>query len=255
MARVLITGSTDGLGLLSARALAGQGHEVVLHARSAARARDLDGIRERAVGVVVGDLADHGETRAAAEQANEFGPLDAVIHNAGVYLSRDRATTSDGHARTLAVNVLAPYLLTALIPPPRRLVYMSSGMHRGAAPDLGDLDWTRRRWNASQAYSESKLAVSALAAAVAQRRPEVLSNSVDPGWVPTRMGGAGAPDDLEAGHRTQDWLAVSDDPEAQVSGRYWHHRRQARPAPAVVDPAFQDDLLDLLAGMTGVALS
>ena len=112
--------------------------------------------------------------------------MDAVIHNAGIYLESSRGDTSEGHAKTLAVNTLAPYVLTALIKRPQRLVYLSSGAHRSSGGSLHDIDWTERRWNASQAYSESKLYVTALAAAVARRWPEVLSNAVDPGWVPTK---------------------------------------------------------------------
>jgi NAD(P)-dependent dehydrogenase (short-subunit alcohol dehydrogenase family) len=180
--------------------------------------------------------------------------MDAVIHNAGVYASPKRVAGPDGHSRTLAVNVLAPYLLTALIERPRRLVYISSGMHHGADGSLRDIDWTERRWNAGAAYSESKLYVSALSASVARHWPGVLSNSVDPGWVPTRMGGPGAPDDLALGQDTQSWLAVSNDPAALVSGKYWHHRRQRTPAPEVMDTSFQDRLTDRLAEITGITL-
>ncbi|MEV5069620.1 SDR family NAD(P)-dependent oxidoreductase [Microbacterium sp. LMI12-1-1.1] len=252
MARIFITGSTDGLGLFNARTLIGQGHDVVVHARTKERATAVDDLAS--AGVVIGDLASDSETRSIAEQMNAIGRMDAVIHNAGVYLSNSRITTLEGHSRTLAVNVLAPYLLTALVQKPDRLVYVTSGMHLGVRGDLADIDWTRRRWNASQAYSESKLYVAALAAAVARRDPDVLSNSVDPGWVPTKMGGAGAPDDLELGHDTQSWLAASSDPAALVTGQYWHHRRHQRPAPEVDDPSFQDQLLDTLAAITGTAL-
>ncbi|MFI5937634.1 SDR family NAD(P)-dependent oxidoreductase [Actinoplanes sp. NPDC051494] len=251
MARVLVTGSTDGLGLANARTLAGQGHDVVLHARTRQRAATVAGL---GAAVVIGDLSGDAQTRDVAEQVNALGPVDAVIHNAGVYLSSERIATTDGHSRTLAVNVLAPYLLTALIDRPGRLVYVTSGMHLGAGADLGDLDWTARRWHAAQAYAESKLHVTALAAAVARRWPAVLSNAVDPGWVPTRMGGPSAPDDLALGHDTQSWLAVSTDPEAQVTGHYWHHRRHRTPAPAAADPAFQDRLCAALATITGTAL-
>jgi NAD(P)-dependent dehydrogenase (short-subunit alcohol dehydrogenase family) len=185
---------------------------------------------------------------------NDIGRMDAVIHNAGVYLEPSRSTTADGHAKTLAVNTLAPYLLTALIDRPDRLVYLSSGMHHGGAGSLRDIDWTQRRWNAATAYSESKLQVTALALALARAWPEVLSNAVDPGWVPTRMGGAGAPDDLEMGHLTQTWLASSNDAAATVSGGYWYHRQQQPPAAEARDPAFQDELMDRLAALTGVAL-
>jgi NAD(P)-dependent dehydrogenase (short-subunit alcohol dehydrogenase family) len=254
MARIFITGSSDGLGLLNARTLVDQGHDVLLHARTAKRAKDLADLAPRSLGVAVGDLSSDADTRDLARAVNETGGIDAVIHNAGVYLSNQRVATADGRSRTLAVNVLAPYLLTALGHRPQRLVYVTSGMHRGAGSDLADMDWTHRRWNGGQAYSESKLYVAALAAAVARRWPDVLSNSVDPGWVPTKMGGPGAPDDLDLGHDTQSWLAASDDPGATVTGKYWHHRRHQQPAAEVDDPAFQDQLIDTLAGITGTTL-
>ena len=254
MARVFITGSTDGLGLGAARALLGQGHDVILHARSAARVAAVDDLAATALGVVIGDLGGESETRSVADQVNASGRMDAIIHNAAVYLPRERGATPEGHALTLAVNVLAPYLLTALIQRPDRLVYLTSGMQSGGSDGLRDIDWTARRWNASQAYSESKLYVAALSAAVARHCPGVLSNSVNPGWVPTKMGGAGAPDDLREGHLTQSWLAVSDDPAARVSGRYWYHRRQRTPAAEVNDAHFQDRLITTLAGLTGVTL-
>ena len=115
--------------------------------------------------------------------------MDAVIHNAGVFFEPSRATTADGHAKTLAVNTLAPYLLTALIRRPDRLIYLSSGLHHGGAGSLRDIDWTERPWDAARAYSESKLHVTALALTLARAWPDVLSNAVDPGWVPTKMGG------------------------------------------------------------------
>ena len=254
MARIFITGSTDGLGLATARTLLNEGHEVLLHARTRARAAALDDLAPEAAGVVVGDLSSAAETVELAEQVNSRGRMDGIIHNAGVYLSPGRVATPEGHSRTLAVNVLAPYLLTALIERPGRLVYVSSGMHHGASGSLQDIDWTERRWNASAAYSESKLHVTALSASIARHWPSVLSNAVDPGWVPTKMGGPGAPDDLAMGHDTQSWLAVSNDPAALVSGKYWYHRRMRKPAPEVTDPAFQDRLTDKLAGLTGIAL-
>jgi NAD(P)-dependent dehydrogenase (short-subunit alcohol dehydrogenase family) len=117
----------------------------------------------------------------------------------------------DGHAHMLAINVLAPYQLTALVAPPPRLVYLSGGMHRGGTPSIDDLDWERRQRNGAQAYSASKLFDATFTAAVARRWPGVLSNAVEPGWGPTKMGGPGAPDDLAQAHVTQAWLAVSED--------------------------------------------
>ena len=255
MTRIFITGSADGLGRAAARSLIGAGHEVVLHARSAGRAADLGELAKRAAGVIVGDLSSARETRDVAEQVNDLGAMDAVIHNAGVYTSSRRVATADGHAQTLAVNVLAPYLLTAAIRRPARLIYLSSGMHRSGDSSLSDLDWTARRWSWMQAYSDSKLFVTALAFAVARAWPGVFSNAVDPGWVPTKMGGPGATDDLELGHRTQEWLATSDDPDALVTGGYWFHQRRQTPAAAAEDENFQNRLLEELARLTAVRLS
>ena len=254
MSRIFITGSTDGLGRAAARVLMGDGHEVVLHARSRERASAFSDLVPCAAGVVIGDLSSAAETRELADQVNDIGRMDAVIHNAGVFLEPSRSTTAEGHAKTLAVNTLAPYLLTALIDRPDRLIYLSSGLHRAGAGSLTDIDWAERRWNAGQAYSESKLYVTALALTLARAWPDVLSNAVDPGWVPTKMGGPGATDDLEQGHRTQTWLAVSNDTAATVSGGYWYHRQRQTPAPESGDPAFQDQLMDRLATLTGVAL-
>ncbi|WP_336741470.1 SDR family NAD(P)-dependent oxidoreductase [Aureimonas altamirensis] len=254
MARIFITGSTDGLGLAAARTLQGEGHEVVLHARSQERASTLADIAARSLGVVVGDLASAAETRSVAEQVNAIGRMEAVIHNAGIYSRAGRNETPEGHAGILAVNTLAPYVLTALIERPDRLIYLSSDMHRSGGRRLRDIDWTERYWDSATAYSESKLYVVALAFAVARHWPDVLSNAVDPGWVPTRMGGAGAPDDLEMGHLTQTWLATSNDPAAIVSGKYWHHRRQRLPARKAADPKFQDELMAKLAELTGIVL-
>jgi NAD(P)-dependent dehydrogenase (short-subunit alcohol dehydrogenase family) len=254
MRRVLITGSTDGLGRAAAKALIDQGHQVVLHARTQERARVFAELAPKAAGVTIGDLASATETRALADQVNKIGRMDAVIHNAGVYREAARGNTPEGHAKILAVNTLAPYLLTKLIERPDRLVYLSSSMHRGGDGTLRDIDWNERRWDTNTAYSESKLYITALAFAVARHWPKVRSNAVDPGWVPTRMGGPGAPDDLEKGHETQTWLATSDDAAAQVSGGYWYHRARREPAAEAGDTQFQDRLIARLTELTGVAL-
>lgn len=254
MARIFITGSSDGLGLAAARSLLAEGHDVVLHARSDRRAADLREMREQASGIAIGDLSCASDVRGIADQVNALGRMDAVIHNAGLYAEAERGRTPEGHATLLAVNTLAPYMLTALIQRPDRLVYVSSGLHRGGEGALEDIDWTSRRWDAARAYAESKLHVVALAYAIARRWPDVLSNAVDPGWVRTRMGGADAPVDLSTGARTQTWLAVADDPAALTSGGYWHDLRRQQPAAQATDPAVQDQLLARLAALTGVDL-
>jgi NAD(P)-dependent dehydrogenase (short-subunit alcohol dehydrogenase family) len=225
-----------------------------LHARSQDRATAIADLVRQSGGVVIGDLSSAVETRKVAEQINALGRMDAVIHNAGVYRVPNRSATPEGHARTLAVNTLAPYMLTFLIERPDRLIYLSSGMHRDGRSSFRDIDWEERRWDQTQAYCDSKLYVTALAFAVARQCPAVLSNAVDPGWVPTKMGGPGAPDDLDMGYLTQTWLAVSDDPAATVSGGYWHHRQQRPAAAEASDPRFQDQLLSILHRFTGISL-
>jgi NAD(P)-dependent dehydrogenase (short-subunit alcohol dehydrogenase family) len=254
MARIFITGSTDGLGRAAARALLDEGHQVVLHARSLERAAAVADLASRSEGVVVGDLGSDVHTRSVAQQVNRIGRMDAVIHNAGIWSTEGRSPTPDGHATILAVNTLAPYMLTALVERPRRLVYLSSGMHRSGAGSLRDVDWLKRRWDATAAYSESKLFVTALAFAIARRWPDVLSNAVDPGWVATKMGGPGAPDDFEKGYLTQAWLAASHEPAVAVSGRYWHHHQPQVAASEASNPDFQDQLLAVLTELTGVSL-
>jgi NAD(P)-dependent dehydrogenase (short-subunit alcohol dehydrogenase family) len=255
VARVFVTGSADGLGRLAAAQLVRGGHHVVLHARSEARVRDALGGVPGASGALIGDLSSITQTRALAERANDGGRFDAVIHNAALgYQVSGRCETQDGLAAVFAVNVLAPYLLTALMTRPDRLVYLSSGMHTGGDPALDDLQWRKRRWNGVQAYSDSKLFDLVLAFAVARRWPEVLANGVTPGWVPTKMGGRSAPDDLGLGADTQAWLAVSDDPEARVSGRYFYHRTERAAGPAASEPEVQDGLLAACAELIGVEL-
>lgn len=103
----------------------------------------------------------------------------------------------------------------------------------------------------SVSYSDTKLLVTALMAAVARLRPDVLANAIDPGWVPTRMGGPDAAEDLDLVHVTQAWLVTSQDARALSSGGYWRHGRVEQPHPAVHDEAFQDALLAALAEHTG----
>jgi NAD(P)-dependent dehydrogenase (short-subunit alcohol dehydrogenase family) len=249
---VFITGSADGLGAMAGRRLVAAGHEVVLHARSPQRAQAAMDAVPGATAALHGDLSSLNAVRSLAAQANARGRFDAVIHNAGVgYRERQRIETADGLSHLFAINVLAPYLLTALMARPDRLVYLSSGMHRGGDPSVDDLQWSRRSWQGAQAYSDSKLWDTVLAFAVARRHPELRSNAVDPGWVPTKMGGAGAPGDLERGDETQAWLAVSDDPAANASGRLFYHLRPVDASPAASDHDVQDELLDACRSLTG----
>lgn len=253
MARVLITGSTDGLGLMAAELLLEQGHRVVLHARNAQRARAAGDRLPAADAMLIGDLASMAETRDLAAAANRLGRFDAVIHNAAVgYGERARVVTGDGLPQIFQVNVLAPYLLSTLIATPGRQIYVSSGVHLGAELDLDDLAWTQRPWRAAEAYAESKLLLTMLALAAARQWPGMRCNAVEPGWVATRMGGPGAPDDLELGPLTQVWLAVSEAPAVQVSGRNFYHQREHELDPRCTLPSLQQRLLAFCREVSGV---
>jgi NAD(P)-dependent dehydrogenase (short-subunit alcohol dehydrogenase family) len=254
MARIFITGSADGLGRMAAQQLVDGGHRVVLHARSMQRAHQAQEAVPGAEAALAADLAIMAEVERLARELNAMGRFDAVIHNAAVGYAEPHRVTVDGFAHVLAINSLAPYLLTALIERPKRLVWLSSGLHKGADASLDDLNWERRAWSGYQAYSDSKLHDAILSRAIARLWPDVLSNSVDPGWVATKMGGAGAPDDLEAAPRTQVWLATSGDAAACVSGGHFFHQAPRETDPAVRDVAVQEALLSAFEAMTGVPM-
>jgi NAD(P)-dependent dehydrogenase (short-subunit alcohol dehydrogenase family) len=254
VARVCVTGSSDGLGLMAAKLLIGQGHEVVLHGRNPPRCDHALAAAAGARDAVCGDLSTIFGAKSVAEQANRLGPFDAIIHNAGIgYRQTRRVETEPGIPDIFAVNVLAPYILTALIERPGRLVYVSSGMHRSVRPCMDDLCWTRRAWSGASAYAESKLCDVLLAFAVARRWKNVLSNALEPGWVATKMGGPSAPDDLEAGCVTQAWLATSKDPLARSTGGYFYHQRPRAPNPIANEVTTQEALLAECAHLSGIA--
>ncbi len=252
MARILITGSAEGLGQMAAQRLVQGGHQVVLHARNEHRARDASRATPGAERVLVGDLSTLEGMQRLAKAANALGTLDAVIHNAAVGPREPKAETADGLEHVFAINTVAPYVLTALISPPRRLVFLSSGLHRSGSTRLEDLNWTSRPWNGLQAYSDSKLHDVLLAFAVARLWPKTFSNAVEPGWVATKMGGAGAPDDLAEGSLTQAWLAAGEEAATHVSGGYFFHQQPGRTHPEAGKAALQDALLEACARVTGV---
>jgi NAD(P)-dependent dehydrogenase (short-subunit alcohol dehydrogenase family) len=242
MARIFITGSSAGLGQLAAQFLIQDGHQVVLHARNDQRAQDAMDDAPGAEDVVIGDLASQKETKELAEKVNELGSFDAVIHNAGVMRTSGQ--------KILAVNTLAPYVLTCLIEKPSRLIYLSSGMHKSGKPVLDQI----AKDNGTISYSDSKFHDLLLAKAVARIWPDVYSNAVNPGWVPTKMGGSSAPDDLDKGAETQAWLAVSDEDNAKVSGHYFFHKQQASYNKQADDEELQEQFLNRCEEATGVQL-
>jgi NAD(P)-dependent dehydrogenase (short-subunit alcohol dehydrogenase family) len=189
--------------------------------------------------VIVGDLSDIDEINKVAYEANALGQFDAIIHNAGVY----RAPANE----IFMVNTIAPYVLTCLIGKPQRLIYLSSNMHLHGHANLESF-----KKDGSVSYSDSKLHVLMLCMAVTRTWSDVYANAVDPGWVPTRMGGRGAPDDLQKGYETQIWLAVSNDSKVKVSGHYFHHRTERRYNPQASDIMLQERFLRRCRDITGI---
>jgi len=241
MARIFITGSADGLGQLAANALISQGNKVVLHARNVTRGKEALAKAPGAETVVTANLSSIEETIQLAEKVNALGSFDAVIHNAGVY----NAPAKD----LFAVNTLAPYILTCLVQKPQRLVYLSSDMHQGGSSKLDSFKTDVERIT----YSDTKLHVVMLCKTVARKWPGVYANSINPGWVPTKMGGAGAPDNLGKGFQTKVWLTVSNDERVKVSGRYFHHQKEIQSKPEADDVQLQEEFLNLCKEVTGIS--
>ena len=170
---------------MTATARIAQRHEVVLHARNEKRRQEALDKVPGAESVLTADLGNILETKQLAAKVNALGNFDAVIHNAGVY----RASAEE----IFTVNTLAPYILTCLIERPRRLIYLSSGMHLDGSAKLESLNTSV----SGVTYSDSKLHVLMLCKTKARKKTKKKAIAVDPGWVPTKMGGANAPDDLQ----------------------------------------------------------
>ena len=117
-------------------------------------------------------------------------------------------------------------------------------MHLGGNPDLSNIK------KGYISYSDSKFHDLLLAKAVARKWADVYSNAVDPGWVPTKMGGPGAPDNLQKGYETQVWLAVSEN--ARKSGCYYFHQNESRYLKAADDVKIQEQFLEICRQVTGV---
>jgi NAD(P)-dependent dehydrogenase (short-subunit alcohol dehydrogenase family) len=241
MARIFITGSADGLGQLAAKALIARAHQVVLHARNEKRGREALDKAPGAEGVATADLASIEETKQLAAKVNALGTFDAVIHNAGLYQASAK--------ELFYVNTLAPYILTSLVEKPKRLIYLSSDMHQGGWSKLESFKTDISRIT----YSDTKLHVLMLCKAVARKWTDVYANALNPGWVPTKMGGPGAPDSFESGYKTQVWLATSNEEKVKVSGRFFYHQKEVRSNPEADDVQLQDRFMDLCQQITGIA--
>jgi NAD(P)-dependent dehydrogenase (short-subunit alcohol dehydrogenase family) len=252
MARIFITGSSDGLGQAAAKILTDQGHNVFLHARNSSRASQAQAAVPKAKGVIVGDLSTISDLKKLASDANESGPFDAIVHNAGLGLSTNGEKTADGVAQIFAVNSLAPYVLTALMDKPKRLLYVSSGLHQGGDESLEDVTWNERQFRPSQAYNDTKLHNVLLARAVARHWPDVQSCSLDPGWVRTKLGGSSAPGSTDAPANMVAAYAAGESVVGDKTGKYLNPGGVGNPHDATGKVEKQNRLLEIYESVSSV---
>ncbi|HXU72348.1 MAG TPA: SDR family NAD(P)-dependent oxidoreductase [Polyangia bacterium] len=264
MKTILVTGSTDGIGREAARVLVGRGERLLVHGRTRDKAeraaKELGG--EPVVEPVAGDFGGLDEVRAlAAEVARRAPRLDVLVNNAGIYAGR-RGVSADGFELTLAVNQLAPFLLTHLlidagvVGAGARIVFVSSNVHRSVrALDFEDLDRTRE-WDGYGAYADSKLMNVATAFELARRLEarKVAVNAMHPGVIGTKLlhrgfGGSGGAD-VARGAAGEVKLAI--DPALEgVSGRYYDMTEESKASALAEDRALQARVYEVCLERTG----
>jgi NAD(P)-dependent dehydrogenase (short-subunit alcohol dehydrogenase family) len=254
MARIFITGSSDGIGQATAKLLADKGHSVVLHARNADRAATTRKSVPNAEAVLVADLRSIAETKKLAEEANALGNgrFDAIIHNAGIGYgsTSSREITADKISAVFAVNTLAPYILTCLMhKPTSRLLYMSSDSHYGGDESL-------RNVTQSHSYSDSKLHDTMLANAFARRwGDEIQVVSMHPGWVRTKMGGSMAPGGMDTPAKAlADWAVGQGSLANLKSGTFFTTRGAESAHPGAGNVSKQEELLKICKEVSGVSI-
>ncbi|GAB4492571.1 MAG: SDR family oxidoreductase [Anaerolineales bacterium] len=254
---MLVTGASDGIGKATALELARRGALVILHGRSLERLEQTqEEIASQVPGaqteIVLADLASLEQVRGLAlEVEARFDRLDVLIHNAGVFM-KERQLSADGFEMTLAVNHLAPFLLTWELLPlleesAARVVTVSSVAHRRGQIDFDDLN-AEKSFDGYRAYAQSKLAnilfANELAAITAGK---MTSNSLHPGVITTKLLKAGFDTtgaDPASGAATSVYLATSPEVE-KISGKYFSDSRLAPLAPQALDLAAQKKLWEI----------
>lgn len=274
----LVTGATSGIGKEIASGLAGMGATVVLTGRSKEKCEAaLQEIRAKTsdarVSCLVADLSSQASVRQLAkEYADTHRRLDVLVNNAGAFLAK-RATTVDGMEYTLAVNHLAPFLLTGLLidiiraSSPARIITTSSVAHRGARIDFDDIQFEKKPYSGIRAYGQSKLANILFTKELARRLEGsgVTANCFHPGAVRTNLlqgnpwhyrliwNAAGSFFlSAEKGADTAVYLASSPDVEG-VTGKYFVKREQAEPSAEADDREAAARLWDVSERLTGLA--
>lgn len=233
MTTVLVTGSTDGIGLRTALILRSRGCDVIVHGRDPAK---VDAARADvgAIAGLVADLGDLEQVTRMADEASELRPT-VLINNAGIY-ARERVQAPSGEATWVVNHLAASLLADALIPTMTqggRVVYVSSIAHGRADLDLGDPQFERRPYDHYAAYAQSKLANLLMARETARRLgpgAKVAVNALHPGVVGTKLLTEGfqvdGRDDLDTGAATSVFLALDADPG--ITGQYFYRSRPAR---------------------------
>ncbi len=265
---VLITGSTDGIGMYTALALAEMGMRVLLHGRDPARAKLVrDKIRDATgndhVDFLIADFAELEQVHALADAVRDrYGRLDVLVNNAGVYL-KQRRVTADGIEATFQINHLAPFLLTHLLldrleaSAPSRIVTVSSTTHQSARIDFDNLQG-EKWYDGFNAYSVSKFGNIVFTCELASRLhgTRVTANALHPGAVNTKLLRAGFGSyglRPEQGAETPVYLASSPEVES-VTGKYFVNKRAMSSSPLTYDPTVQKEFWRISQELTEKAM-
>ena len=264
---ILVTGSTDGIGKATAKALARQGHRVLIHGRDREKGRAvLREIRKETGGatldLLIADLSSLEGVRALASGVEDrYERLEVLVNNAGVYKA-ERVLTDDGLEMTFAVNLAAPFLLSHLLIPllmagtPARIVNVASSAHF----DAHTLDWDNlqggKQYDAWSTYARSKLGVVLFTYSLARKLDpgQLTVNCLHPGVICTKLLYSAFPEypceTPEAGARTSVYLATSP-AVAGVTGKYFDGMKEERSSGISHDRDLQDRLWAYLGRVTG----
>jgi NAD(P)-dependent dehydrogenase (short-subunit alcohol dehydrogenase family) len=262
---VVVTGSTDGLGKRVAQDLAQKGATVLLHGRDPERgeavAREIrEGTGNDDLRYYLADFSSLEQTRRLAEEIRaDRDRLDVLINNAGVFAG-ERTVSEDGYELTLAVNYLAPFLLTHLLLPllrasaPARIVNVASA---GQSSIDFDDPMLERRYDGMRAYARSKLALVMFTFDLAEELEGtgVSANCLHPATLmDTKMvfeAFGRASSDVQEGADATVYLAASPELEG-VTGKYFDGRLEARAEKQAYDPEARDRLRRLSEELTGL---
>ena len=254
MKKILITGSTDGIGKETAKKLAQKGHSIIVHGRSSSKIdrtkRELNNINSNPEYYSAeADLSSQKEVIDLAKDLNErHKKIDVLVNNAGTYQNKLQLT-EDGIEKTLAVNYHSHFILTLLLlkllenSQDPRIINVSSMVHAPTI-DVEDI-WKPRHYDASSAYSDSKLCNILFTFKLDELLDEKFSvNCLHPGVINTKLlkrGWGGGGSSVNKGAETSVYLAVTDE-AADESGNYYVNKKKKRPSKSAFDKELQNEL-------------